>query len=266
MRAAGRDASRSWSPTAAASTARISRAPPTALARMQVLCVTADSPSYPRRHRDLAEAIARAVPPAARDHPHQRARAARVPRQPGQSLLLTARHELYDAPGALAARPRLQRDRRRQQRRRSRRLPARAGRRRASSACAARSTRPSLTKDGDSRAVAGGGPADLGRAGIGVPVVAHPVSERGHRGRSWRRSSRPKRSCARSDSASSASAITTRSRGSRSAATRWRAPSSPRSTRRWSAGSRPSATSTSASICRATAPAASTKCSRLRPV
>ena len=45
--------------------------------------------------------------------------------------------------------------------------------------------------------------------------------------RSWRPSSRPKRSCARSASASSACGITTRWRGSRSAATKWRARSSP---------------------------------------
>ncbi len=35
----------------------------------------------------------------------------------------------------------------------------------------------------DSRALAAGGPGDLGRAGLGVPLVAHSVRPRGHRRR-----------------------------------------------------------------------------------
>ena len=64
------------------------RGRPIARVRRQVLCVTADSPSYPRRHRDIAERIAREFQPAARVHRDERDGTARVPRQSVESLLL----------------------------------------------------------------------------------------------------------------------------------------------------------------------------------
>ena len=74
--------------------------------------------------RSWRSAIARRVRLAARDHQHRRDGASRVPRQPGQPLLLLQARALH-APDGDRARARHSRDRRRQQRRRSRRLPAR---------------------------------------------------------------------------------------------------------------------------------------------
>ena len=54
----------------------------------RALAVTADSPSYPERHRQMALRDRGSVRLASRDHPDPRARAARVSRQPGQPLLL----------------------------------------------------------------------------------------------------------------------------------------------------------------------------------
>ena len=53
----------------------------------RALCVTADSPSYPERHRSMALDHRAPVRLAARDHPHRRAEPARVPRQRARSLL-----------------------------------------------------------------------------------------------------------------------------------------------------------------------------------
>ena len=111
----------------------------------RAVAVTADSPSYPERHRALAIRIAQRLRPAPRDHPDQRARATRVPRQPGEPLLLLQARALH-APVA---------HRRRRAARSSSTATTpttaattgRAARRRASSASAARSTRSNLTKD-----------------------------------------------------------------------------------------------------------------------
>ena len=61
----------------------------------RAVAVTADSPSYPERHRRLAIDDRARVRPAPRDHPHERARAPRVPRQPGQPLLLLQARALH---------------------------------------------------------------------------------------------------------------------------------------------------------------------------
>ena len=63
--------------------------------RDRALCVTADSPSYPQRHRDLAERCRPPLQPRARVHPHRGARTPRVPRQPGQPLLLLQARALH---------------------------------------------------------------------------------------------------------------------------------------------------------------------------
>ena len=129
----------SSSPTAAASTAPISRCVADADARRP-------RPGRHRRQPELSRAASPARRPRSRDvrppppdHPDARTRTARVPRQSRQPLLLLQARALH-APVAHRRRPRRRR-RRRQQRRRPRRLPARAGRPRASSACAARSTK-----------------------------------------------------------------------------------------------------------------------------
>ena len=144
----------------------------------RALAVTADSPSYPERHRQMAVRDRRAVRPAPRDHPDPRARAARVPRQPGQPLLLLQARALH-APRAHRRRARRRR-RRRQQRRRPRRLPAGPpGGARVRRAQPARRSRSQQGRN--PRAVAPCRPADLGRAGVGLPVVAHSVSLRSDR-------------------------------------------------------------------------------------
>ena len=189
-----------------------------------------------RRHRRQPQ-LSRAPPPAgarhrrplrppARDHPHRRARAARVPRQPGQPLLLLQARALH-APARRSPRARgavvvdgNNADDRGDYRpgppggaRVRRAQPARRGRSR---------------QGRNPRAVAPRRPADLGRAGVGVPVVAHSVSSTKSPTRSCGRSSAPSRRCARSASASAASGTTTSSPASRSGATSCRARSSPR--------------------------------------
>ncbi len=61
----------------------------------RAVAVTADSPSYPERHRQLAIRIASRVRPPPRDHPHERARAPRVPRESGEPLLLLQARALH---------------------------------------------------------------------------------------------------------------------------------------------------------------------------
>ena len=90
----------------------------------RALCVTADSPSYPDRHRDLAIGTARAFNLRHEMVADLRGRAPGVPRQPGQPLLLLQARALH-APDGDRPRPRLRRRRRRQQRRRPRRLSSR---------------------------------------------------------------------------------------------------------------------------------------------
>ena len=91
----------------------------------RALCVTADSPSYPDHHRDLAIGTARAfnlrhemVATSEVEHPEYRANPA--------NRCYYCKHELYTHLTAHRARPRLRGRRRRQQRRRPRRLPPRA--------------------------------------------------------------------------------------------------------------------------------------------
>ena len=113
------------------------------------------APAIPSRHRQMAVAHRRPLRPPPRDHPHRRARAARVPRQPGQPLLLLQARALH-APDA---------DRRATAARSSSTATTptiaattgRAVRRRASSACAARSTRSisARTRSASCRARAG---------------------------------------------------------------------------------------------------------------
>ena len=137
------------------------------------------------------------------------------------------KHELYTHLTRIAAAARRGR-RRRQQRRRSRRLPA-------GPPGGARVRRPQPARRGrsdegrDPRAVAPRRAADVGRAGVGVPVVAHSVSPRSHRREAADDRARRERAARRSASASAASATTTSSRASSSAATRCRARSSPKS-------------------------------------
>ena len=109
--------------------------------------VLGDSAGRDRRQRQLSGASSRAGEAAlrgssasARGDPDRRARAARVPRQSGQSLLLLQARALHRSHGA-RARPRLRGRVRRQQRRRPRRLSAGPSGGAANSACAARSTK-----------------------------------------------------------------------------------------------------------------------------
>ncbi len=92
-------------------------------ARPRALCITADSPSYPERHRALALPDCRRVRPRPRSHPHRRDGAARVPRQSREPLLLLQARALH-APGGDRARARHSGHRRRQQCRRPWRLPS----------------------------------------------------------------------------------------------------------------------------------------------
>ncbi len=177
------------------------------------------TPSRPRRPRRPG------VRSPSRNHPHERARAARVPRQSDQSLLLLQARAVHP-PGPSRRRPSRHR-RRRQQRRRSRRLPSR-------SAGGARIRRAQPARRGRSgqgrnpRAVAAGRAVDLGRAGVRLSVVAHSVPHGSDRREAPDHRARRSRRFIVSDSASVACAITTSSRGSRSDATRW----PPRSSRR----------------------------------
>ncbi len=72
----------------------------------RALCVTADSPSYPDRHRQLALSLAARVRSPSRDHSHPGARAARIPRQSREPLLLLQARALHasrrDRAGARA--------------------------------------------------------------------------------------------------------------------------------------------------------------------
>ncbi len=147
----------------------------------RLLCVTADSPSYPRRHRDLAERIAREfqlphefIETSEMERPEYRANPA--------NRCYYCKTELYEH------------------------LVGRWRRRAASAAIADGSNaddrgdyRPGRQaarefgvksplddaesdQSRDSRAVAPRGAAHLGRAGVRVPLVPHPVSKRSHRG------------------------------------------------------------------------------------
>ena len=116
------------------------------------LCVTADSPSYPEHHRSLARQVAGAFALRHEIVATAGARAARVPRQSRQPLLLLQAGAVFDADGARRD-ARHRRGARRQQRRRSRRLSSwPPGRPRAWRAQSARRGR--THQAGDPRAVA----------------------------------------------------------------------------------------------------------------
>ena len=70
----------------------------------RALCITADSPSYPERHRALALPDCRRLRLRARDHPHRRDGAARVPRQSREPLLLLQAGALHASPAIARAR------------------------------------------------------------------------------------------------------------------------------------------------------------------
>ena len=205
------------SPTAAASTARFWPSPPTRVLGERALCVTADSPSYPDHHRDLAIGTARAFDLRHEMVAHRRGRAPGLPRQPREPLLLLQARALH-APDGDRARARLRRRRRRQQRRRPRRLPARpAGGARVRRPQPARRGRPDQGRHpraGAARRACRPGTSRRRRACRRAFRIT-PKSPR----RSCGRSTRPSACCATSASASAACAITTRSRGSSSAAT-----------------------------------------------
>ena len=96
-RALARAAVARSSPTAAASTARTSRTRPPQALGPGALCVTADSPSYPRAASRDGRAHRARVRLPARDHPDRRDRATRVPREPGQPLLLLQARAVHPA-------------------------------------------------------------------------------------------------------------------------------------------------------------------------
>ncbi len=122
----------------------------------------------------------RASSACARDRAHRGTRPRRSIAPTRSTAATTASTSSTRTLTRLAARARLRRDRRRQQRRRPRRLPARAsGGARVRRAQPARRSRPDQRRH--PRALAPRRPADLGRAGIGLPVLAHPVSLRSHR-------------------------------------------------------------------------------------
>mgnify|MGYP003694733219 CR=1 FL=1 len=185
----------------------------------RALCVTADSPSYPDHHRDLAIGTARAfslrhemVATSEVEHPEYRANPA--------NRCYYCKHELYTHLTAIARARGFAAVVDGSNARRPRRLPARAARRRASSASSVRWTRPGLTKDEIRELARRAGMSDLGRAGVRVPVVADSVSHRSRPRRSCGRSTPPSACCATSASACAACAITTPSRGSSWAARR----------------------------------------------
>ena len=139
---------RSSSPTAAASTARTWPASRTTTLGDRALAVTADSPSYPERHRADGAATSprgsacstRSSTPRELERPEYRA-------NPDESLLLLQARALH-APDARSPRAARRGRRRRQQRRRSRRLPARAaGGARVRRAQPARRGRPAQGRD-----------------------------------------------------------------------------------------------------------------------
>ena len=136
-------------------------------------CLTADSASYPSRHREIAAAPGARLPSPPRVHRDQRDGRSELPRERAGPLLLLQAGAVHEADGA-GARARHRGRARRRQRRRPRRLPARAqGRARARRAQPARRGGPDQGRD--PRAVAARRAADVGPARVGVPVVAHPV-------------------------------------------------------------------------------------------
>ena len=146
----------------------------------RALAVTALSQSYPAPSlRSRAGGRARHAGFA---HEVMHTRRDRAPRVPGEPVnrCYYCKHELYTHAGGARRRARLRRDPRRQQRRRSRRLPSRPPGGARSSASAARSTRSALAQGRDPRAVTPRRSAGLGRARVGLPVVARSLRSRSH--------------------------------------------------------------------------------------
>ena len=207
----------SSSPTAAASTARISRASPTARSAIGRWRSPPTARAIPSTIASLAVQIAERfglhheiIRTDELERPEYRA-------NPVQPLLLLQARAVH-APDADRRRPPGGR-RRRQQRRRSRRLPPRpAGRARVRRAQPAR--RGQSRQGRDPRAVAPRRAADLGRAGVRLSVVADSVSHRGDRREAADDRARRAGAAQRWAFASAACAITTIWPGSRSGGTR----------------------------------------------
>ena len=140
----------------------------------RALCVTAESPSYPAHHRQLALRVAREF-----DLQHEIIFTGEVERAEyranPENRCYFCKHELYTrltharaASAGSRASP-------------TARTPTiaattvPAASRRSSSACAARSTKPGMTKDEIREQSRLAGSARVGRAGVGLPVVAHSV-------------------------------------------------------------------------------------------
>ena len=223
-----------WSsPIAAASTARISPASRTGRSAAARCAITADSPELSgappacsrSRSPSSSASATRSSAPTSSSGPEYRANPA--------NRCYYCKHELYTHLSRIAA-DRARGRRRRQQRRRSRRLsPGPPGGARVRRAQPARRGRSDQGRD--PRAVAPRRAADLGRAGVGLSVVADSLSQRGDRREAPDDRARRGRRFAGWGSASAASVTTTISRGSRSGATRWRGRSSRKSARRSSA-------------------------------
>ena len=148
-----------------------------------------------------------AVRPPPRVHLHRRVEPARVPRQSREPLLLLQDRALLHAGGDGAG-PRHGRGRRWQQRRRSRRLPARPpSRARARRVQPAR--RGGIDQGRNPRAGARPWHVHVGRARVGLPVVARALSHRDHRPGAADDRARRRRDCANSASVSAACATTT---------------------------------------------------------
>ena len=222
---------RSSSPTAAESTAPILPGRRRSVLGRRALCVTADSPSYPERHRALARADCRRFRASRTKSSTPTRWRARITAPIPRTGAISARHELYTHLSAIA---------------RERGIPTIADGSNADDRGDYRPGRQAarefgvvspldavgLTKAEIRDAVAPRRAADLGRAGVGVPVVAHSV---------FQRSDRRQAANDRAGGGGAAGARLSRlprpspwrrpirSRGSRSAATRWPARSSRRS-------------------------------------
>ncbi len=217
-----------------------------------VLCVTADSPSYPAHHRELALRVAREF-----DLHHEIIFTDEMQREEyranPENRCYFCKHELYTALDGSGARARVRARGRRHECRRPRRLPT-------GKTCGERvrreepARRSRVDKGADTRGRPRGRTARVGRTGIGVPVVAHSVSRRNHAARSCARSSVVKKRCTRLDSVSAGCATTTPSPAWSWRARTCRARSIPKCATRSCASCRRPGTSRSRSIRRAIAP------------
>ena len=224
----------------------------------RALCITADSPSYPERHRALARQIAgefglehevirtdEMARPEYRANPANRcyllqARALHAPRRRSRASAASRRSPTAATPTTVATTV----PGRQAAREFGVRQPARRGR----------------SHEGrDPRAVAAGRTADVGRARIGVPVVAHSVLQRSDRRQAADDRAGRGRLARAAASASAACVITTTDRAPRDRPRRDAARARTRTwPRRSTASCARSAISTSRSTCAATASAAST--------